>query len=223
MSSSSSPPAGSSSSSSRGRADQRPRERHPLLDRRRAGCPGSRSAASATPRSSSAASASARSRRSSRSERGSPSSAEATPGAGLALGPDHHVLDRRQPGEQADALQRAGDPEPGELVRANPVQHGLAEPHAAGVGAHEAADDVEQRRLARAVGADDADDLAGRDRQRDVVERRQAAEAHRETVHPQHLRRFVARGGALIVAVRQSSAVLVCVGDTIGRRRKEER
>ena len=100
---------------------------------------------------------------------------------------------------------------------------GLAEPHAAGVGADEAADDVEQRRLARAVGADDADDLAGRDRQRDVVERRQAAEAHRETVHPQHLRRFVARGGALIVAVRQSSAVLVCVGDTIGAggRRRE--
>jgi len=48
-------------------------------------------------------------------------------------------------------------------------------------------------------------DLSRRDLQRDVVQRRQAAEAHRETVHLQHLCRFVARSGALIVAVRQSS------------------
>ena len=144
-------------------------------------------------------------------------------GPRLALGPDHHVLGRRQPGEQPDALQRAGDPEPGELVRANPVQHGLAEAHAAGVGAHEAADDVEERRLARAVGADHADDLAGRDRQRDVVERRQAAEAHRETVHLQHLCRFVARERRTHRRRAPKFDALVCVKRTIGRRRKEER
>ena len=45
-------------------------------------------------------------------------------------------------------------------------------------GPHEAADDVEQRRLAGAVGADHADHLAGRDREGDVVERGEPAEAH---------------------------------------------
>jgi hypothetical protein len=54
----------------------------------------------------------------------------------------------------------------------------------------QAADEVEQRRLAAAAGAHDGDDLAGRDGQRHAVERLDRAEApgHRVEAH----RRFVA-------------------------------
>jgi hypothetical protein len=50
------------------------------------------------------------------------------------------------------------------------------------VGAREAADDVEQGRLAGAVGSDDPQDLALLDVQADGVEGRQAAEADRGAV-----------------------------------------
>jgi hypothetical protein len=105
--------------------------------------------------------------------------------AAPALRPGHDVLERRQPREQPDALERAGDPEARELMRPDVAQRALAPRDVAVVGAHEAADHVEERRLARAVGADDADDLARRDLQGDVVERGQAAEAHRDRVDAQ--------------------------------------
>ena len=102
--------------------DQRAGQRDPLLDAvgqaaRAAGRRRRRRRAS-----SSAASARSRSARSSRSERGRPSSADSEAGPRVALGADHHVLEHGQPGEQPDALQRAGDAEPGELVRADAVQ-----------------------------------------------------------------------------------------------------
>ena len=50
------------------------------------------------------------------------------------------------------------------------------------VGRQLAADDLQQRRLARAVAADDRDALAGVDLERDVVEQRQVAEGDRDVV-----------------------------------------
>ena len=41
-------------------------------------------------------------------------------GARGVFGAGHHVLEHGEPGELADALQRAGDAEPGEPVRAGP-------------------------------------------------------------------------------------------------------
>ena len=104
----------------RGSADERARQRDALLDAGTAGSPGSRPATSATPSASSASSAAARSARSSRSERGSPSRAEARPARRPALGAGHDVLQRRQPGEEPDALKRAGDAEAGELRAGGP-------------------------------------------------------------------------------------------------------
>ena len=54
------------------------------------------------------------------------------------------------------------------------------------VGRHEAADRVEQRRLAGAVGADEADHLAGLGAEVDVVDGDDAAEAHGEPVRREH-------------------------------------
>src|SRR5256885_2196161 len=72
-------------------------------------------------------------------------------------------------------------------------RHAARPAHAAPLGADEAADDVEESGLARAVGSDDADDPAGLDHERQVVERHQATEAHpdavqRQAVHGHHAR-----------------------------------
>ena len=44
------------------------------------------------------------------------------PGPGMAGGAGHDVLQHREPAEQANALQRAGDPQRGEPVRRQPGQ-----------------------------------------------------------------------------------------------------
>jgi len=63
-------------------------------------------------------------------------------------------------------------------VRAQVAVVTVIDEHLALVGADEAAQDVQQRRLACAVRPDDADNLAGRNRERYGAERGQAAEAH---------------------------------------------
>ena len=173
-----SPPAGSSSSSSRGRRRARGRAR-PASACRRAGCPGAGRRRRRRRASSSAASASSRSRALGAVRAREPEQ-RARPAPGPRLGSAPTIT-------FSTAVSPANSPTPCS-VRAIPSRASscgrarssarAAEAHAAGVGADEAADDVEQRRLARAVGADDADDLARRDRQRDVVEGGQPAEAN---------------------------------------------
>ena len=102
-----------------------------------------------------------------------------------ALGAGHHVLEHRQALEQADALQRAGDSERGEAIGPDPSQRPAAPLQRPRVGSDEAADQVEQRRLAGAVGADHADDLARSDLERHAVERGDPAEANRRIAHLQ--------------------------------------
>ncbi len=101
------------------------------------------------------------------------------------LGAEHHVLAHGQPGAQPDALQGAGNAELGQVMRVVPSQIATAVGEAAGARVDEPADDVEQRRLARAVRADHPDHLARHDRHRDVVEREDAAEADGDAVHGQ--------------------------------------
>ena len=55
-----------------------------------------------------------------------------------------------------------------------------------GVGAVDAGHDVEECRLARAVGADQAEDLVRRDVEVEMVERHHAAEPPRQTARRQH-------------------------------------
>ena len=65
----------------------------------------------------------------------------------------------------------------------------LAEERGARVGPRLAGDHVHHRRLAGAVGADDAAQLAGVDRERQVVERLEAVEADRDVVEVEDRRR----------------------------------
>jgi hypothetical protein len=96
---------------------------------------------------------------------------------------DHHVLEHGQPGEQADALQRARDAELAELARPEPAQLLVTPGDAAGRRADEAARHVEQRRLAGAVRADEAVHLTGLHRERDVTQRGHAPEGDADPAH----------------------------------------
>jgi hypothetical protein len=84
---------------------------------------------------------------------------------------------RRHLGEQADVLEGARDAGLGDLVHGGRLVGRAAQHEAAGVGRVQAGDDVEEGGLAGAVGADQAVDLAGVDRDADVRQRLQAAEA----------------------------------------------
>jgi hypothetical protein len=89
---------------------------------------------------------------------------------------DEHVLERRHVLEEADVLERPADAALGDRVRRH-TGHVLAvEDDLAGGGLVHAREHVEERRLAGAVRADQADDLAPRDREVDVVGRDEPAE-----------------------------------------------
>ena len=79
--------------------------------------------------------------------------------------PEQHVAHRGQPREQGGFLEHHQPMPPGSLDR-----QAIGE-HVAAVRPRQAGDDVEQRGLAAAAGADDADELARADVERNVVER----------------------------------------------------
>jgi hypothetical protein len=88
--------------------------------------------------------------------------------------------------DQSDVLEG-----PGHAGRRPPVGGKVRdvdapEPHPPGFGPAEPADDVEQRRLARAVRTDDPDDLQFADLDGDVVQRPDAAESDRTAVDLKH-------------------------------------
>src|SRR5215208_1486295 len=100
--------------------------------------------------------------------------------AGVAA--DEHVLADGHVREQREVLERPRDPTVHDAVRAD-AQHVVAvEDDATGVGPVHARDDVERRRLAGAVRADQADDLALSDAEADVVERDDAPEPQRDVL-----------------------------------------
>jgi len=79
---------------------------------------------------------------------------------------DRHEVEQRVVLEQvAEALARAGEVEPRERRQIPAVEQ-----HAPGVRRDEARQELEQDALAVTAGADDAEDLAGADLERDVVE-----------------------------------------------------
>ena len=84
--------------------------------------------------------------------------------ASTALGPVGHqqVLAHGQPAEQLDALEGAGDAQPGPAERRHAPQVVAVEADLAAVGVDDAGQAVEQGGLARAVGADQPHQLAGR-------------------------------------------------------------
>ena len=86
------------------------------------------------------------------------------------------VLEDAQLGKYVGALERARDPERAQLVRRQAGDIAPAQVHAAGVGPQVAGEQVEQRGLARAVGADDGRDLVTRYLEADAVDGGHATE-----------------------------------------------
>src|SRR6267143_2092864 len=99
---------------------------------------------------------------------------------------DEQVLQRRQLREDADDLEGPADAAAGDLPGLEAVDALAAEAHAAGVEALDAGDAVEQRRLAGAVGTDEAVDAPGLQRQGDVVDGGHATEALAYTLDREH-------------------------------------
>src|SRR5216684_668419 len=98
-------------------------------------------------------------------------------------------------GARPRQLEAARHAEPGALMRGEPVHDAAVELDAAAVVAQRAAEAVDQRALARAVGADEADALAGADREADGVERGEAAEMLAEVLHLEERARHHRRRG----------------------------
>ena len=94
----------------------------------------------------------------------------------LVLGGKQHVVEAGFLDQDPAFLERARNSEPRALMHAQRLDWPAFEPDGAAVGHLPAADDVEQRRLAGAVGPDQAVDAGQRDRQSHVVEGDNAAE-----------------------------------------------
>src|SRR5262249_3022092 len=128
--------------------------------------------------------------------------------------PDLHVLDHRHALEELGRLERAPDPGARHAVRPDTVEGALTEAKAARGGSIEAAEDVEQRGLPGAVGADHAVDGAGLQTKVPPGEGREATEAHVETSGLERHR----RGGAGRPRRRRGPVVATAAGAQGGQR-----
>src|SRR5215468_6914108 len=93
-----------------------------------------------------------------------------------------HVVRHRELAEELRGLKGAGDAEARDGVGRGAGDAEAAQCDVAPIRAVVAGEDVQQGRLARAVGADDGGDTGGGDGERDIVEGGHAAEAHGDTV-----------------------------------------
>src|SRR5262249_42502102 len=93
---------------------------------------------------------------------------------------DEDVLERRQLAERPRNLERAGDPGAAMPVGREPRDVTAGEQRAPLIRPRAAADDVQERRLAGPVRADDPDRLALADRQADALDRAHRAERLRD-------------------------------------------
>src|SRR5439155_858725 len=88
----------------------------------------------------------------------------------------HHVVDDGESRERPQLLERARDTPAAHLVGGEAREGASVESHHARIGVIEAADDLEERRLAGPVRADDADQLARLHLEGEVAVRGDAAE-----------------------------------------------
>ena len=101
------------------------------------------------------------------------------------MDPDHDVLEHGQRREEREVLERPPDAERRDAMGRQPEDRAAVEADVASVGRVEAAQAVEERRLAGAVRADEADDGAALDVEAEPVEGDDAAEVNREIAHAQ--------------------------------------
>jgi hypothetical protein len=100
----------------------------------------------------------------------------------LAVGRGHHVLPHGHVEEEAERLERPRDPLARDPVRIEPRDALAGEDDVAVGRLVDSRDEVEERRLAGAVRADDADDLALADVQIEVRHDAEPAECHRDAL-----------------------------------------
>src|SRR5207245_10518245 len=103
--------------------------------------------------------------------RSDPERAGDDPRAHEVVPAEHEVVADGHLWEELDVLENARDPEPRDLVRPHPSEVAVAEAHAAGPRPVNAVQAIEDRGLARAVRADDREQLALVRVERHVVER----------------------------------------------------
>ena len=101
----------------------------------------------------------------------------AQPLAGMVRRGEQHVVEHAHHVQRLRHLERPHEPAARDRVRGQPVDRAAVEPDRAAVGALEARDDVEERRLARAVRADQRRDRAALDDEARAVDRAHAAVA----------------------------------------------
>src|SRR6185369_5840889 len=95
-----------------------------------------------------------------------------------------------------EVLEGASQPEVGDPVGRDRQQRAIAEADVALIRGVDPGQAVEERRLARTVGADQPDDLALGDVERDVLERNDPAEADRDVAHRENRGPALGHSGA---------------------------
>ena len=104
-------------------------------------------------------------------------------GPGADIGADHDIVRDRHAQERAHDLEGAADAGLAELVRLAAGHVAAVEQNFAGAGPQESVEQVEQRGLAGAVGADDAEDLVSPQLEADILHGLQSAEGARQVAH----------------------------------------
>ena len=92
---------------------------------------------------------------------------------------DHHVFEHCEPRKESEVLERPRDASVGDFVGVDCQQVFAIEHDLTGIRFVDPRHDVEQRRLAGAVRADQTADLVLIDRERQLVERDDAPEPYR--------------------------------------------
>src|SRR5918992_1225417 len=119
---------------------------------------------------------------------------------------DHHVLKRREIGEEADVLEGARNTRRRHMVRLEPGKLAPGEAEGAGIGGIDPRQDVEERGLAGAVRPDQAVDLACGNGKRDIVQSLNAAEALGRTLDEQKAQATCSSNSRFLTAEGSSPA-----------------
>ena len=126
---------------------------------------------------------------------------DAAMGAGMRQQRELDVLAHGHRREGRGDLERPADAHPRDGPRRQPVDPRAGQGHGPGVGRELPVDEIEARRLAGAVGADQRDQLAGGHGERDVVHHVVAAEGLGQAVDAKH------RGGHAVLRRSQCDIV----------------
>ena len=105
--------------------------------------------------------------------------------AHMGVARHQQIVDDAHMGEDLAVLEGAGDAGAGETVAGQARQFGIVETDAPGIGAVDAADAIEHRGLAGAIGADQRLQFAGLNGKTDVAQHRKAAEGQAHAVNSQ--------------------------------------